>query len=140
MPNRSTALGLKALVGAAELRDGEVQHPRLALHAFRLIPIPPAGAHPIATPVVPPPQKRGGFRLDRDLQDVLRQLPHKPRHRRLGRRGLGSAQQVFHFFLQPNTWWYSLHGVDLLRPRYQRSPLVLDHQEDTNASLLLQEV
>src|SRR5207244_4162893 len=48
---------LKSLVRAAELRDREVQHPGLALDALRLVPIPPASARAIATPVMPPPQK-----------------------------------------------------------------------------------
>src|SRR5262249_30267402 len=34
---------------------------------------------------------------------------------------LAALQHVVDLFLQPNARWYSLHGVDVLRPRSQRS-------------------
>jgi hypothetical protein len=98
---------------------------RLSTSAFRLIAVPPAHALPIASPIMPASEEGRRLGLDRYLQQVARETTDKPRHRRLlRRRGLGGAQQPFDFFLHANARWYSLHGVDLLRPRYQRGSLV----------------
>jgi hypothetical protein len=88
------------------------------------------------------PEKRRGLRLDRDLQHVARKPADEAGHRRFLRRrhSLRVAQHPFDFFLQSDARWYSLHGVDLLSGSASTEPPGLCHQEDTNASLLLQEV
>src|SRR5262249_14373643 len=118
------------------------QHPRLTLDSFRFVPVAPTHALPFAATIVVTTQKRRRFGLDRHLQHVARESTDEPDHRWLRgcRRQLVPLQHSLDFFLQSHARWYSLHGVDLLRPRFQRSRSGLSHQEDTNASLLLQEV
>src|SRR5437870_3731733 len=77
---------------------------------------------PLARRVRPDPRDR--------LHQAWRAVHQRRRKRRWWWR-LVALQQALDFFLQSNARWYSLHGVDLLRPRYQRSPL--NHLEDTNA-------
>ena len=99
--------------------------------SFRVLPstfglVCPCCLTALAATIVPAAQERRCFRFDRDLQDVACQLANEPGHRRLGQvpgRRL-TAKQALDFFLQSCARWYSLHGVDLLRPRSQRSPLV----------------
>src|SRR5262249_14358377 len=96
------------------------------LHVFGLITIAPTDSLPIAAPIMPPPEKRRRLRLDRDLQHVAGQATDEPHHRRFPRRPrrLGVPPPPLPFFSQSDARWYSLHGVDLLRPRYQRGSLV----------------
>jgi hypothetical protein len=87
------------------------------------------------------PEKRRGLSLDGDLQHVRSKATDKPHHQRFRcrHRRLASAQQAFDFFLQSDargTLFMALISSPL---RYQRSSR-LTHEEDTNASLLLQEV
>jgi hypothetical protein len=70
-------------------------------------------------------KKRRRLGLDRHLQHVPREATHESDHRRfLGLCRRAPVQQAVDFFLQADARWYSLHGVDLLRPRYQRGSLV----------------
>jgi hypothetical protein len=89
-----------------------------------------------------PTEECGGFRFDCHLQHVPRKPADEADHRRLGRadRRFDALQRTLDFCFQLDARWYSLHGVDLLPTRYQRADSGLNHQEDTNASLLLQEV
>src|SRR5436190_13541860 len=116
----------KRLLGATQLGHRQFQRPRLALHLFWFIAIAPADALALTPSIVFPAKKRCRFRFDGDLQHVPREPTHEARHRRLlrRRRGRRALQQTVDLFLQLHARWYSLHGVDLLRPRFNGAALV----------------
>ena len=89
-----------------------------------------------------PAEKGRRLRFNRDLQHVAGEPADETDHRRPGRfdRRFAALQRALDFCFQLDARWYSLHGVDLLPTRYQRADSGLNHQEDTNASLLLQGV
>src|SRR5439155_16536842 len=99
-------------------------HAGFALHALGFVAVAPPSPRPHPAPIVIAPHERGRLILQRDLQHVTRDLPDEPGHGRFCRRGVVahlSAQQLRDLLLQSLARWYSLHGVDLLRLRSQRS-------------------
>src|SRR5262245_24937233 len=63
------------------------------------------------------PEKRRGLRFDGHLQHVTGEPTDEPDHRPFDRCRRAAMQHAVDLFLQLNARWYSLHGVDLLRPR-----------------------
>src|SRR5207249_2104636 len=110
----------KRLLSPAQLRHRQFQRPRLALHLFRFIAIAPPDALALTPAIVLSAQKRRRLSFDSHLQHVARKPTNEAHHRGFLRRRRGrrrALQQPVDLFLQPDTRWYSLHGVDLLRPR-----------------------
>src|SRR5262249_27512654 len=116
--------GPKGFVGPAQLRYRELQRARLRLDLFRFVAVAPPNALSLATTIVAASQKHRRFGFDRHLQHVAR--PMNP--------AIGGSSIVVVASTLPNKpsvaslnrtlGGYSLHGVDLLRPRSQRSRLV----------------